>query len=86
MIFIDPPRNHPKTPRGMNPWCHIWSSTNDLEELRAFADRMGLKRSWYQRRPGFPHYDVTGKNIALAIKMGAHQKSLKQWLQKRGME
>ncbi|WP_288482356.1 DUF4031 domain-containing protein [uncultured Deinococcus sp.] len=52
-------------------WCHMTADT--LEELHAMADRIGMKRSWYQ--PGawlhLCHYDLTpGKRVA-AVAAGA---------------
>lgn len=47
---------------------------DDVDELHAFAARLGLKRSWFQSRPGRPemdHYDCTKSKRALALKLGA---------------
>lgn len=47
---------------------------DSLEELHAFADRLGLKRSWFQTKSGRPehdHYDLTRGKRQQAIKMGA---------------
>lgn len=44
------------------------------EELHAFADRLGLKRSWFQTKPGRPwhdHYDLTRGKREQAIRLGA---------------
>lgn len=49
-------------------------AATDLEELHAFATRLGLKRSWFQCPPEHrhPHYDVMAKRLkARAISMGA---------------
>ena len=67
----------------MNPWCHLWSSTNNVDELHAFAARIGMRRTWYQNKPRFPHYDLTGERITLAIKAGAVERDLRQWLAMR---
>jgi RimJ/RimL family protein N-acetyltransferase len=51
---------------------HMQADT--LEELNAMADRLGLKRSWLQRKPGKPwrdHYDLTSDKRTLAIELGA---------------
>jgi len=52
-------------------WAHLFSS--DLDELHAFAARLGLSRSWFQRPPkaSWPHYDVTDAKRAEAIGRGA---------------
>src|SRR5882762_4885703 len=44
-------------------WCHL--AADSLKELHAMAASIGLKRSWFQDKPGFPHYDLTpGKRLA----------------------
>ncbi|MFO0801448.1 MAG: DUF4031 domain-containing protein [Gemmataceae bacterium] len=52
----------------LGPSCHLAADT--LEELHAFAARLGLKRAWFQagRRP---HYDLTAKRREAAVKAGA---------------
>ncbi len=57
------------------PWKgggHMQADT--LEELQEMADRLGLKRSWLQSKPGRPwrdHYDLTAGKRELAIALGA---------------
>lgn len=48
-------------------WCHLVADS--LDELHSFADRLGLKRSWFQSKTLYPHYDVTKtvRNRALAL-------------------
>jgi hypothetical protein len=41
-----------------------------LEELHAFAARLGLRREWFQVR-STPHYDLTSGRAASATKLGA---------------
>jgi hypothetical protein len=51
---------------------HLQADT--LDELHAFAARIGLRREWFQSKPGRPqndHYDVTRERRELAIKLGA---------------
>jgi hypothetical protein len=51
---------------------HMQADT--LEELHAMADRLGLKRSWFQSRRGKPwhdHYDLTRAKRDQAIRLGA---------------
>jgi hypothetical protein len=45
-----------------------------VEELHQFAARLGLKRGWFQCRPGRPeldHYDLTRGKRELALRLGA---------------
>lgn len=41
------------------------------EELHAFASRLGLKRSWFQAKSTFPHYDLTASKQFKAMQLGA---------------
>ncbi len=56
-------------------WCHL--SADTVEELHAFAERLGLRRAWFQSdthsiRGGW-HYDVTAPKRALAVRLGAQE-------------
>lgn len=51
--------------------CHMTADT--LEELHATARRIGLKRSWFQPHPRFPHYDLTKAKRAAAVRAGAKE-------------
>lgn len=48
--------------------CHMLADT--LAELHAMADRIGLKRAWFQNHRT-PHYDVCQAKRRVAIKAGA---------------
>jgi len=50
-------------------WCHMAADT--LDELHAFARRLGLKRQWFQTQSSYPHYDVTMEVRERAIRLGA---------------
>jgi hypothetical protein len=53
-------------------WCHLFADAS--EELHAFAERIGLKRSWVQRpETKWEHYDLTPQKRAQAVKAGAQQ-------------
>ena len=45
-------------------------TNNDIDELHAFAEKIGLKREWFQDKRN-PHYDIMGKMVKLARKNGA---------------
>ena len=49
--------------------CHMTADT--LPELHAMADRLGLKRAWFQNHPRYPHYDLTSTKRRLAVGLGA---------------
>lgn len=50
--------------------CHL-STDGPLEELHAFAERIGLRREWFQVHAKMPHYDLTPKRRETAIEAGA---------------
>lgn len=50
--------------------CHLFSDRS-LDELHAFADRLGLRRSWFQKHPRLSHYDLTENKRREAILLGA---------------
>jgi hypothetical protein len=65
-------------------WCHMWASrAEDVGRLHAIARAIGLKVAWFQNREGFPHYDLVPSKRALALKNGAEQKDLREWLVER---
>jgi hypothetical protein len=47
-------------------WAHLVSDTS-LEELHAFAARLGLRRTWFQG----DHYDVPAEVREAALRLGA---------------
>jgi hypothetical protein len=53
-----------------NEWCHLMSDKS-VDELLAFAKKLGLKPEWFQDKKGFPHFDLTEKKRAQAIRKGA---------------
>jgi hypothetical protein len=43
-----------------------------IDELHDFAQGIGLKREWFQDKPGHPHYDITSSRLwAEAVFQGA---------------
>lgn len=53
-------------------WCHLTGDTE--KELHAFAKRLGLRRSWFQKKGPDDyrwHYDITPPKRAQAVRMGA---------------
>lgn len=71
-VYVDTPveyaaevRGYVGQPRTRYRWCHMIAST--VEELHAMADRLGLRREWFQG----DHYDIVPAKRTLAIKCGA---------------
>lgn len=64
-------------------WRGMWMShlqADSVEELHEFAERLGLKRSWFQAgsRPAAAHYDVSESKRLKAIRMGAVQETWRE--------
>jgi hypothetical protein len=55
------------------PSCHMFTDSRDLEELHAFAARLGMKRAWFQPHKVAPHYDLTRSRRDMAVSLGAVQ-------------
>ncbi|MBA7484099.1 hypothetical protein ES707_19623 [subsurface metagenome] len=54
------------------PWNHVSHLlADDLPTLHHFAQSIGLKRSWFQNKSTFPHYDLTPNKHKQAIAAGA---------------
>jgi len=49
--------------------CHLTADT--LSELHEFAERIGMKRAWFQEHRRHPHYDLTASKRRLAVRLGA---------------
>jgi len=60
--------------------CHL--TADSLSELFAFADKLGLRRSWYQPK-STPHFDLTPKRRARALELGAVFVPAKEQARKR---
>lgn len=64
--------------------CHLYADSET--ELHAVARRLGLRRSWFQDRNGFPHYDLVKARRAHALRLGAIEHSrreLVEWVRQR---
>lgn len=69
-VYVD--YQFPTRPTGKWPFksaCHMTADT--FSELHKMADKLELKRAWFQNHPRFPHYDLTSTKRRLAIEMGA---------------
>ena len=60
--------------------CHLFA--DNMKELHEFSKRLGLKRSWFQDRRNFPHYDLTKNMRQKAIRLGAVEVSSRAELAK----
>jgi hypothetical protein len=64
-VYVDQASN----PLGRMKMCHMMADT--LEELHAMADKLGMKREWFQNDSDHPHYDLSQSKRQLAIQFGA---------------
>ena len=78
-VYVDQIQNWPTSIRCFKAGsCHM--SADTLEELHAFARRLGLKRSWFQEHRLLPHYDLTPARRAKAVELGATETTTRQRL------
>ena len=69
--------------RNQNQWCHMWCNAGDEDELHLIAKKIGMRRSWFQDRPGFPHYDLVPSRRVRALVHGATPTSLRDWIKEK---
>ena len=70
-VYVDPIREHPPF-HGWTLWCHMVADTD--EELHAMAERIGMRREWYQG----DHYDLRPDGRALALAFGAREMPMRE--------
>lgn len=56
--------------------CHMWADSE--AELHTFANRLGLRREWYQDKTEFKHYDLTARRRVKAVALGAVEVTRKE--------
>jgi Protein of unknown function (DUF4031) len=67
-VYVDGEQNQ----FGRMKMCHMVADT--LDELHEMAQRIGLKREWFQvSRNGTPHYDICQSKRTLAVSLGAQE-------------
>jgi Rieske Fe-S protein len=87
-VFVDEVTSYPTEaiqPRARqhgNRWSHLWCD-GDEDELHALAERIGLRRSWFQTHGTLRHYDCVPSKRSAAIRCGAVVMSLRQFLRER---
>jgi len=67
-VYVDPLINYGWK---LGASCHLIADTE--EELHSFADKLGLRREWFQLSKGreIPHYDLVKSRRDKAVKLGA---------------
>lgn len=66
--YIDYPKF--TKPGGKKKYSHLVADS--LEELHAFALKIGIKRHFFHKTAKHPHYDLTEQQYHLAVTAGAH--------------
>ncbi|MDP9022269.1 MAG: DUF4031 domain-containing protein [Actinomycetota bacterium] len=57
-------------------WCHL--TADSRQELHAFAQQLGVRRSWFQDDPVTWHYDLTPQQRTRAVRLGASELSRRE--------
>ena len=91
MIYVDPLFHFPARNTRVNRvgqrhghlWCHLWADKGEEDILHALASKIGMRREWFQNKPNFPHYDLVPPRRVHALKLGAVEMSLADWLRKQ---
>ncbi len=79
MIYID--QNFEAYFNGKTRTFRHLISDNGTEELLKFGGKIGLNKSWLQKRGKHDeHFDLFGIKIELAIKNGAIEKSFREFV------
>lgn len=73
MVYVDDLKFYPKQTKK---WCHMVADS--LEELHEMAEKIGLKREWFQNISSHPHYDLTEGKRREAATFGAKEVSSKE--------
>ena len=68
--------------------CHLFDLVDgratETQALSKFIEALGLKSTWFQEHPEFPHYDLSPRMRAKAVKAGAKEVKLKDILKRGG--
>jgi len=82
-VYVDPEQRCKPTSKWR--WRHVVhlfvAPETDLEVLHTFAEKLGLRRVWFQDGSTMPHYDLTRTKADLAVSMGAEQLTREQTVQ-----
>lgn len=61
--------------------CHLLADT--VEELHAFAKKLGMRPGWFQPHLRYPHYDLTPGKREQALRLGAGSVTAREWIMRR---
>ena len=85
-LYVDEPKYYPPALRRAGAkrhtvWSHLWTEPGNEPALHALAAKLGLRREWFQNKPGFPHYDLTEGKVRRAYRLGAVRLALRHWVE-----
>lgn len=60
-------------------WCHMWTDGPEAE-LHEFAQKLGLKRAYYQKHRLLNHYDLRPRKRDMAKSLGAVSSSVRAYI------
>lgn len=89
MIYVDDVIT--QTPKSLrmqelgDQWCHL-TTDGPIEELHAFAQRLGIYFRRFHDHRSLPHYDITPEERDQALAAGAVYLSAKEQLRRRQVE
>ena len=84
-ILVDDLTYYAEKPFGSFYWCHMMSddtTSAGLDDLHAFARKVGLPRRYFQDHPAHPHYDLYPSKRELAIRYGAEPVSSEELIRR----
>jgi hypothetical protein len=69
-VYVDNMKRPARVRGRFSEWSHLMADST--EELQAFGDRLGLRRTWLQLGgTALEHYDLTEARRTVALRMGA---------------
>lgn len=79
-VYVDPIVQYSNRRPFHNGSCHMFADNTD--ELHEMAERIGMKRNWFQDKRNFPHYDLVPSKRKLAVANGAVEVSLREMVER----
>ena len=84
MIMVDELRRWPHARhRCFRQGSSHLTTDGSIEELHAFAEKIGMHRDWFQEHPLASHYDLSPARRVRAVKAGAVEVSAREQARRR---
>jgi ABC-type polysaccharide/polyol phosphate transport system ATPase subunit len=75
-VYVDNMYQLPMGQFGRMKMSHMIADTE--AELHVMADKIGVQRRWFQKKPSGDHYDIAMSKRALAVAAGAKEITIQQ--------